>query len=926
LSLAIGAKLGPFEIVAPLGAGGMGEVYRATDTRLKREVALKVLPASVAGSADRLARFQREAEVLAALNHPNIAAIYGLEKTDLSASSGAAAITALVMELVEGEDLSERLARGAIPLDEVLAIAKQIAEALEAAHDRGIIHRDLKPANIKVRPDGVVKVLDFGLAKALSPDGASATADAMNSPTMTSPARLRQGDGEAGTAMGVILGTAAYMAPEQARGLAVDRRADLWAFGVVLWEMLTGKRLFDGGTVSDTLAAVLRSEPDWTALPGSTPAPIRRLLRRLLDKDRRRRLDSAVAARLEIEDAFTAPSTSEAVTLSPAPLSRSGWSRALPWAAGALAVALGVALWAPWRGTSPQKTTLRLTPLSFEQGGQTGAVWSPDGKAVAFGARQKDTDPYQVYVRYLDSSVATQITRLAGGVALVIEWTAVGQIVFASLAPRGLWSVSPVGGEPEPWAKESVIAGDLRLVLARPSVSRDGGVFAGLFSAADGVIGVATASPPGSAPRRYEPAPFASRALFNVASVKFSPDGRQILLMRNAGAGEEAWLMPYPASAANPPRRILQDMPAFNSTPTFSWMPDNRHVVLSATADAAPQQLYMADTVSGAFAAFSRGTTNQTDPAVSPDGGRLVFLESETNRDIVSVELATAVVTSVIATQRGEQMPAWASRDSALVYVTDRNGAAEIWLHKPGQPDRPLVTPRDFPPDTTRGFMAPALSPDGTRVIYTTLFKLSGTGLWMSSVAGGPPVRLVKSTAESDDSGSWSPDGNWYVYLSFRQGLVSLNKVKTTGQAEPEVLKADVNRTGTQWVPVWSPSGEWILHSDGGVKLISPDGKTTRTVSATSAVAFAFAADGRTIYGMRPEVAVPDRIELFSMSVAGGREKTIGSLAREYLPDASFRPALRLSLAPDGKSLTYSTARSTANLWLMDGLTSVTVR
>jgi Tol biopolymer transport system component len=922
-----GDSIGPYQVLAKLGEGGMGEVYRAADTRLKREVALKVLPASVAGSADRLARFQREAEVLAALNHPNIAAIYGLEKTDLSASSGQAAVTALVMELVEGEDLSERLARGAIPLDEVLPIAKQIAEALEAAHDRGIVHRDLKPANIKVRPDGVAKVLDFGLAKALSPDGASATAELANSPTMTSPARLRQGDGEAGTAMGVILGTAAYMAPEQARGLAVDRRADLWAFGVVLWEMLTGKRLFDGGTVSDTLAAVLRSEPDWTALPDSTPAPIRRLLRRLLDKDRRQRLDSAVAARLEIEDALTAASTSEGVTRAPAPLPRSLWRRALPWAtAGVLAAALGVALWAPWRGTSPQKTTLRLTPLSFEQGGQTGAVWSPDGKAVAFGARQKDTDPYQVYVRYLDSSVATQLTRLAGGVALVIEWTTAGQIVFASSAPLGLWSVSPVGGEPEPLANERTIAGDLRLVLARPSVSRDGGVYAGLFSTADGVIGVATASPPGSLPKRYEPAPFASRALFNVASVKFSPDGRQILLMRNAGAGEEAWLLPYPASAANPPRRILQDMPAFNSTPTFSWMPDNRHVVLSATADAAPQQLYMADTVSGAFAAFSRGTTNQTDPAVSPDGGRLVFLESETNRDIVSVELATAVVTSVIATQRGEQMPAWASRDSALVYVTDRNGAAEIWLHKPGQPDRPLVTPRDFPPDTTRGFMAPALSPDGTRVIYTTVFKLSGTGLWMSAVAGGPPVRLVKSTAESDASGSWSPDGNWYVYLSSRQGLVSLNKVKTTGQAEPEVLKADLKRTRTQWVPVWSPSGEWILHSDEGVKLISPDGKTTRTVSATGAVAFAFAADGRTIYGIRPAAAGQNRIELFSMSVAGGPGKTIGSLAQEYLPDASYRPALRLSLTPDGKSLTYGTVRNTSNLWLMDGLTSVTGR
>jgi eukaryotic-like serine/threonine-protein kinase len=266
LALTPGTRLGVYDITAAIGEGGMGQVYRATDAKLKRQVAIKVLPPSLSVDADRLARFQREAEVLASLNHPNIAAIYGLEE-----SGG---ITALVMELVEGDDLSQRIARGALPLDEALPIAKQIAEALEAAHDQGIIHRDLKPANIKVRGDGTVKVLDFGLAKALDPAGASAV-NAANSPTLTGHA----------TALGMIIGTAAYMAPEQAKGKAVDKRADIWAFGVVLYEMLAGRSAFAGETVTDILAAVVTRDADWTALPAATPASIRRLLARCLEKD-----------------------------------------------------------------------------------------------------------------------------------------------------------------------------------------------------------------------------------------------------------------------------------------------------------------------------------------------------------------------------------------------------------------------------------------------------------------------------------------------------------------------------------------------------------------------------------------------------------------------------------------------------------------
>jgi serine/threonine protein kinase len=272
LALQSGTRIGVYEIVAAIGAGGMGEVYRARDTRLNRDVALKIVSELFAADADRLSRFTREAQTLASLNHSNIAAIYGLEESN--------GVRALVMELVEGEDLSERIARGPIPLHEALAIANQIAAALAAAHEQGIVHRDLKPANVKVRPDGAVKVLDFGLAKALEPAGSSVIVS--QSPTITTPAMM--------TGVGMILGSAAYMSPEQARGRAVDKRTDIWVFGCVMYEMLTGIRAFDAEDVSMTLASVMMKEPDWSALPDDTPPHIRTVVRRCLEKDRQKRI------------------------------------------------------------------------------------------------------------------------------------------------------------------------------------------------------------------------------------------------------------------------------------------------------------------------------------------------------------------------------------------------------------------------------------------------------------------------------------------------------------------------------------------------------------------------------------------------------------------------------------------------------------
>jgi serine/threonine protein kinase len=373
MPLSVGSRLGPYEIITLIGAGGMGEVFRARDTKLGRDVALKVLPEAVASDPERTARMRREAQVLAALNHPNIAAIHGFE------DSGA--VHALVLEFVDGETLAERIARGPIPIDEALAIAKQIAEALEAAHEQGIIHRDLKPANIKVRHDGTVKVLDFGLAKLADATGAPAALSM--SPTITSPALI--------SGLGVLLGTAPYMSPEQARSRPVDKRSDIWAFGCVLYEMLTAKRAFAGDEVSETLASVLAREPDWTALPTTIAPAIRTLLRRCLDKDLRQRIGDIAAARFvlsEYEKLMPAVSTA-----APQPSPPSGiplWRRATTPAATLIVGSLvtGASVWFAVRPLPPRISRLTMATssaaaLSVSANDRDLAI-TPDGSRIVY--------------------------------------------------------------------------------------------------------------------------------------------------------------------------------------------------------------------------------------------------------------------------------------------------------------------------------------------------------------------------------------------------------------------------------------------------------------------------------------------------------------------------------------------------------------
>ena len=409
MELSPGSRIGSYEVTGPLGEGGMGVVYRATDSKLKREVAIKVLPEAFAADADRLARFEREAQLLAQLQHPNIASIYGLEEAN--------GVRALVMELVPGEDLSERLKRGPLPLDEAFSVARQVAEALEEAHEKGIVHRDLKPANVKVTPDGKVKVLDFGLAKAMDPlPGSASAADLARSPTMMNSPTMTAARG---TQLGVILGTAAYMAPEQARGQAVDKRSDIWSFGVVLFEMLTGKGLFRGETVTDVLASVVREPIAWDALPPDTPANVRALLRRCLERDPKNRVRDIGEARIALAEASAPPADAPPpVRAAGHPVARGTWPVVLAAAAAAAVVTFGLTRGLAPSGAATNARSVHASialPDGYELGSSqlNPVAISHDGARIAWVGLKDGRN--RIFVRSLDAPEATALEGTEGG-------------------------------------------------------------------------------------------------------------------------------------------------------------------------------------------------------------------------------------------------------------------------------------------------------------------------------------------------------------------------------------------------------------------------------------------------------------------------------------------------------------------------------
>ena len=882
-----GHRFGPYEIVGRLGAGGMGEVYRARDSRLGREVALKVLPQELADDTARRARFEQEARAAAALNHTNIMAVY-----DIGSAGG---VGYIVTELVAGETLAAVLERGPLPARKLLDIAVQIAEGMASAHAARITHRDLKPANIMITgPEsgqaGRVKILDFGLAKQAAPV-------AVSEETVT----VHQ------TEPGMILGTVNYMSPEQARGKPADHRSDQFSFGIILYEMATGKKPFEKPEPVQTMSAILTEDPP--PIGANIPAPLRWTIERCLAKDPADRYDSTRdlyqglrTLRDHLSEASGIERALPEAIAQPAPRGRR-WPLLAAFAVGLL-ILIGIAL--ALRGPrTPDQSLYKFTPFSFDPGGNIDPVWAPDGKTVAYAARQS-SGPYQVFLRSLDSPSPVQLTHAAEGMT-PIEWSPDGQRIFlnSDRKPPALWSVAKVGGEPE-------AVGSLPEDVVAVDVSPDNRTVAMVLDGKDRKGMVWTSSPIGSPPQLYSPAPFPGADFYNTPSLKFSPDGKSLLLLINRKE-EQAWLLPYPPTSSHRPRRVFETLPTAGGTPEFSWMPDSRHVVLSlGTSSDSPRQLWMADTRSEEHFALISGTTSRLAPAISPNGQKMIFTEVTGNYDIASVDLPAAAPHRMMSTERNQIMPSWAAKQPLLAYVTNRNGPYEIWLHSPPGPDRPLVMSSDFPGDTTQSFVAPAISPDGDRVIFTRVERNVGAVyLWMASVASRAVVRLTNDSA-FEGPGSWSPDGNWFTYVRLAGRKKELMKVKTSGQAAPVALETD---NGLFNVPSWSPTGEWIAYN---ASLISPDGSGKRSFGDHHSRFYMFSNDGKLLYGIRTE---QDKELLFSVDIATGAEKILGDLGSDFRPSSNVSPSIRFSMAPDGKSFVYSVSSFKRNLWMLEGFT-----
>ncbi len=783
----IGQFIGHYRVTGKLGAGGMGEVYRATDTKLGRDVAIKVLPNALAADPQRMQRFQREAQVLAALNHPHIATIHGLEESG--------ATRALVMELVEGPTLAERITRGPLPLDEALPIAKQIAEALEYAHEHGIIHRDLKPANIKLTPDGAVKVLDFGLAKAMQDDPTSGL-DLANSPTLSLAA----------TKAGVILGTAAYMSPEQAKGKPVDRRADIWAFGVVLYEMLTGRTLFAGETASETMAAVIMKEPALEALPAAVPPHIRHLLVRCLRKDPKSRLRDIGDARVAIEEAAhpEAAGATASTGLAVAATTTPAWLRVLPWAlAGLLAVAFGASLWRGSDRPAPSPTPARFTiPLSQNEALEVlslatfpAVAISPDGTKLVYAARREGL--VRLFLRPLDSPQAGPIPGTENASA-------------PFFSPDGNWVAFFADGK----LKKIPLGGGPVVTLASVADHR-GGTWAGdtIVYSPDAVAGLFRIPANGGPPQPLTQLD-ASRGERTHRFPRFLPDGQTVLFTVGTQASPD-----YYDNARIDAVRLGtgERRTAMEGASTAAYVPSG-HLVFSREGSLFaqpydPQHLQpMGPSVTVLQGVRGDMTTGAVHFSVSANGSLFYVPGVQAGGDILTRMDRSGKATALPAPER-TYLELSLSPDGQRAAITI--GAIndyDIWIY-----------------DVARGTLSrltfggvnrsPKWSADGTRVVYATVVsrgvvaQTAETAIYSKAADGSGPQTLLRKLVLPDGSRSFvddvSPDGKW-ISIVHGSALGDISLMPADGQGDLTPFAAtEFDETSS----AFSPDGRWIAYT-----------------------------------------------------------------------------------------------------------------
>ena len=786
MPLASGLKLGPYEIASAIGAGGMGEVYRARDTRLGRDVALKVLPEAFARDAERMARFRREAQVLASLNHSNIAAIYGFE--DSSSTH------ALVMELAEGPTLADRIKQGAVPLDEALPIAKQICEGLEYAHERGIIHRDLKPSNVKVTQDGAAKILDFGLAKAIEGDAGASSVE--SSPTLSAMA----------TRAGFLLGTAAYMSPEQARGKAADRRADIWAFGVVLYEMLSGRRLFTGETTSDTLAAVIRAEPEWNALPANIPPAIRSLLRRCLNKDPRQRLQAIGEARVAIEEAISG--AADAGGFAGGPNAHARNRERIAWAAVGLLAISSLLFSAGYFLRTPRAVPAVISEISppvnttFALMGSSAGppVLSPDGKWLAFCATGSD-GKQQLWVRPLNAATAQplegtvgatypfwspdsrslgffangKLNRIdaSGGPVLTLgdaaqgrggDWGPDDTILFAPSPNNGLLRVPASGGTPQPVTQLN--ASRQELSHRWPQFLPDGNHF--LFYARAPSLGNSAtyaASLAGGEPKLI---------VHGDSNALFAPPGYLLFIQQGALMAQRF----DPSSL----RLIGEAMPVagnveanatiWRESLTVSEDGLLAYEVGGATTGATRILWYDR---SGKQIAGTGKLGDYANPSISPDGDKLAVRLSGSGAggmDIWVYGLATEIKARLTFSQGFNTEPIWSPDGKTIVFMSSRSGQFHLYQQASdgSGSTSPLIVDDALE-------QSPSWSTDGRYVVFERLATQAGshTEIWAVPLFGNRKAFPVVQAKNSDSlQPAVSPDDKWLAYVSPESGQLEI--------------------------------------------------------------------------------------------------------------------------------------------------------